>query len=91
MYFLEMSSYPTMLTPPSSNEDSPPIYFVSSPASTSFQGPENYDQMMEYTQLDTGSNICIDPAGMDIEHQPSKIKNLLRCRMTYKETWELLM
>lgn len=64
-----------MLTPPSSNEDSPPIYFVASPSSTSFQGPENYDQVMEYTQLDIRPNAFMDPTGMEIEH-PSKNRNL---------------
>ncbi|CAH1173836.1 unnamed protein product [Phaedon cochleariae] len=38
-----MNSYPNILTPPSSSEDSPqPVYFVASPNSISFQGPETY-------------------------------------------------
>ncbi|KAJ8931774.1 hypothetical protein NQ314_015306 [Rhamnusium bicolor] len=38
-----MSSYPNILTPPSSSEDSPqPVYFVASPNSSSFHAPENY-------------------------------------------------
>ncbi|XP_074038892.1 nuclear factor NF-kappa-B family member relish isoform X2 [Leptinotarsa decemlineata] len=38
-----MSTYPNILTPPSSSEDSPqPVYFVASPTSSSFHGPEGY-------------------------------------------------
>ncbi|KAG5891588.1 hypothetical protein JTB14_022253 [Gonioctena quinquepunctata] len=39
----DMSSYPNILTPPSSSEDSPqPVYFVASPTSNSFQDPDGY-------------------------------------------------
>lgn len=45
MFIGMSSSYPSMLTPPSSSEDSPqPVYYVASPNATSFQGPETYGQ-----------------------------------------------
>lgn len=64
-----MSSYTTMLTPPSSSEDSPPVYFVASPSSTSFQGPEGYDNHMDYSHVYINRNIT---TGLD--QQPSKYK-----------------
>lgn len=43
LVFVGMSSYPDMLTPPSSSEDSPQgVFYVASPNSNSFQGPESY-------------------------------------------------
>lgn len=71
-YFSDMSSYPIMLTPPSSNEDSPPIYFVASPSSNSFQGPGEFDQGMEFTPLEIRPHVYVNPAVMEIEQHTSK-------------------
>lgn len=61
-----MSSY-TPYTPPSSNEDSPPLYFMNSPSSTSYQGPETFDQVMEYAPIDINPHIYMDPPDIDIQ------------------------
>lgn len=63
-------SYTTMLTPPSSNEDSPPVYFVASPSSSSFQGPEGYDHVMEYTPLNIRPHVYLNQDSI-LDH-PSK-------------------
>lgn len=62
-----MASYASMMTPPSSNEDSPPVYFVASPSSTSFQGPEAYEHVMEYTTMNIRPHIYLDANAMEID------------------------
>lgn len=61
-----MNSY-TPCTPPSSNEDSPPIYLMNSPSSSSFQGQDAFDQMIEYAPIDISPHIYMDPSDMEIE------------------------
>ncbi|KAJ8958306.1 hypothetical protein NQ318_017452 [Aromia moschata] len=59
---LDMSSYMNVLTPPSSNEDSPqPVYFVASPNSSSFHAPEDYDTSQIPFNIIPQSQSLVDP------------------------------
>lgn len=66
-----------MMTPPSSNEDSPPTYFVSSPTSTSFQGPEVFGEAMDYMPINIRTNVFTDPAMIEYEDLSKEIRNYL--------------
>lgn len=53
-----MSYSDSILTPPSSSEDSPQaVYYVASPNSNSFQGPESYIQGNQVYAPQIGYNI----------------------------------
>lgn len=56
-----------MMTPPSSNEDSPPTYFVASPSATSFQGPEAFGEAMDYMPINIRTHVFTDPAMIEYE------------------------
>lgn len=63
-----------MYTPPSSNEDSPPTYFVASPTSTSFQGPETFGEPMDFMPINIRTNVFTDPAMIEFENIRKKTR-----------------